>query len=211
MRTIKDNIKEAIGRSLDAYNKKFGKAIHDRIDNIVAQAGTDNTEIVDARVDSSGKIHTTLNNRINEEFKKGKEHMQSVSGSHLNLDGTMESYLQNIEIEGNTIQNPNNLADIKSVGDKVEGQELYRIPIKCIKANGNLLNTKEFINKKIIDHLGNEVSNTIDWYITPFIRIVGKILNLLGMPNTKVSNGTTLFVCYYTKTREFITSQSIIA
>lgn len=140
MRTIKDNIKEAIGRSLDAYNKKFGKAIHDRIDNIVAQAGTDNTEIVDARVDSSGKIHTTLNNRINEEFKKGKEHMQSVSGSHLNLDGTMESYLQNIEIEGNTIQNPNNLSDIKSVGDKVEDEELYRIPIVCCGANINSTN-----------------------------------------------------------------------
>lgn len=129
----------------------------------------------------------------------------------LNINNTLDSYLQNVEIKGNTIQNPNDLSDIKSVGDKVEGQELYRIPIKCIKANGNLLNTKEFINKKIIDHLGNEVNNTIDWYITPFIRIVGKTLNLLGVSNTKVSNGTTLFVCYYTKTREFITSQSIIA
>lgn len=47
----------------------------------------------------------------------------------LNLKNTLDGYLKNVEVIGNTIQDANNLADIRSVGDKVEGQELYKIPV----------------------------------------------------------------------------------
>lgn len=42
----------------------------------------------------------------------------------LNLKNTLDGYLKNVEVIGNTVQDTNNLADIRSVGDKVEGQEL---------------------------------------------------------------------------------------
>ena len=71
---MKQNMKEAIGLSLKRYNDTYMKAANDRIDNIVSQAGTDNTEIVDARIDSAGVTHTTLNNRIIAETKMNDQH-----------------------------------------------------------------------------------------------------------------------------------------
>lgn len=135
MHSIKDTVKQLIGNSLDAYNKKYTNPINNRIDTIVAQAGTDNTEIVDARIDSAGITHTTLNNRILAETKMTDEKLIEYSGSSLSIEDTMPGYLQNIEIKGNTIQNEDNLEDIRSVGDKVEGQELYEIPVLSVGKN----------------------------------------------------------------------------
>lgn len=47
----------------------------------------------------------------------------------LNLKNTLDGYLKNVEVIGNTVQDENNLADIRSVGDKVDGQELYKIDV----------------------------------------------------------------------------------
>lgn len=47
----------------------------------------------------------------------------------LTINNTLDGYLKDVEIKGNTIQNASNLADIRSVGDKIEGQELYEIPV----------------------------------------------------------------------------------
>ena len=52
-----------------------------------------------------------------------------VEGSHISATETKIGYMTDIEILGNTIQNEEDLADIRSVGDKVEGQELYEIPV----------------------------------------------------------------------------------
>ena len=49
----------------------------------------------------------------------------------LTINNTLDGYLKDVEILGNTIQNEEDLADIRSVGDKVEGQELYEIPVLC--------------------------------------------------------------------------------
>ena len=47
----------------------------------------------------------------------------------LTINNTLDGYLKYVEIKGNTIQDASNLADIRSVGDTVEGQELYEIPV----------------------------------------------------------------------------------
>ena len=54
----------------------------------------------------------------------------------LNLNNTLDGYLKNVEVIGNTVQDENNLADIRSVGDKVDGQELYNISIQVDNGNG---------------------------------------------------------------------------
>lgn len=62
-----------------------------------------------------------------------KEQLDSTSveveGSNISATETKIGYTTDIEILGNTIQDASNLADIRSVGEKVEGQELYEIPI----------------------------------------------------------------------------------
>ena len=40
----------------------------------------------------------------------------------LTINNTVEGYLKDVEIKGNTWQVSENLADIRSVGTKVEGQ-----------------------------------------------------------------------------------------
>ena len=113
---MKQNMKKAIGLSLKRYNETYMKEAHNRIDNIVAQSGTDNTEIVDARIDSAGVTHTTLNNRIIAETKMNDQHLVSCSGEHITAENTMGGSITNLEVLGNTIQNEEDLADIKSVG-----------------------------------------------------------------------------------------------
>jgi hypothetical protein len=54
----------------------------------------------------------------------------------LNLKNTLDGYLKNVEVIGNTVQDTNNLANIRSVGDKVEGQELYNISIQVGNDDG---------------------------------------------------------------------------
>lgn len=56
----------------------------------------------------------------------------------LTINNTLDGYLKDVEIKGNTIQDSENLADIRSVGDKVEGQELYEIPV--LSRGKNLFN-----------------------------------------------------------------------
>ena len=53
----------------------------------------------------------------------------------LTINNTLDGYLKDVEILGNTIQNEEDLADIRSVGDKVEGQELYEIPVLSVGKN----------------------------------------------------------------------------
>ena len=83
MHSIKDIVKQLIGKSLDAYNTNYTKVLNTRIDNIVAQAGNDNTEIVDARIDSAGVTHTTLNNRILAETKMNDEQLVEYTGNNI--------------------------------------------------------------------------------------------------------------------------------
>lgn len=53
----------------------------------------------------------------------------------LTINNTLDGYLKGVEIKGNTVQDSENLADIRSVGDKVEGQELYEIPVLSVGKN----------------------------------------------------------------------------
>lgn len=156
---MKQNMKNAIGLSLKKYNETYMKQAHDRIDNIVAQAGTDNTEIVDARIDSAGITHTTLNNRILAETKMNDEQLVTYTGSYISAEDTMQGYLKDVEIKGNTVQDPDSLADIRSVGDKVEGQELYEIPV--LSCGKNLFNP---LNKNIECSIG-ESQNKVTYKV----------------------------------------------
>ena len=119
----------------------------------------------DAEVILARDGEESLNARLERDLAKGKMHWETVEGSHISIDDTLDSYMQNIEIKGNTIQNPNNLADIKSVGDRVEEQELYRIPIVC--CSKNLFDSKTVSINKSINDKGEEVvasdANTSDF------------------------------------------------
>ena len=200
MHTIKDIVKQLIGKSLDAYNTNYTKVVNTRIDNIVAQAGNDNTEIVDARIDSAGVTHTTLNNRILAETKMNDEQLVEYTGSSLSVEDTMPGYLQNIEIKGNTIQNEDNLEDIRSVGDKVEGQELYEIPV--LSCGKNLFDG--IIEMGDISATGEEVASTTATR-TSFIRIK-KGINYVVSGN-RINSSSWIKIMHYDINKKFIATK----
>ena len=89
-------------------------------------------EVIDAR---DGEV--SLKARLDRDIEKAKQVYVNVEGSYITTDSS-SGYAKDVEILGNTIQDPNNLADIRSVGDKVEGQELCEIPV--LSYGKNLLN-----------------------------------------------------------------------
>ena len=105
-----------------------------RLDRAIAGA-TNDLEVKEAR---DGEV--TLNARLERDLAKGKIHFVDIEGSSMSTESE-EGYLENVEILGNTWQDSENLEDIRSVGTKVEGQELYEIP--TLSTRKNLFNPKE--------------------------------------------------------------------
>ena len=103
--------------------------------NALTSKQQQDAEVIDAR---DGE--TSLKARLDRDIEKAKEIYAPVEGSSISTDSS-NGYLKDVEILGNTVQDSENLADIRSVGDKVEGQELHEIPVvSCAK---NLFNPKE--------------------------------------------------------------------
>ena len=91
--------------------------------NTLTSAQQQSSEVIDAR---DGE--TSLKARLDRDIEKAKQVYVNVEGSNISTDSS-SGYAKDVEILGNTIQDASNLADIRSVGDKVEGQELYEIPV----------------------------------------------------------------------------------
>ena len=82
----------------------------------------------------------TFQQKLDSGTLKGEQVYVNVEGCHISTDSSV-GYAKDIEILGNTVQDASNLADIRSVGVYVEGQELYEIPVVSVgknKVNQNL-------------------------------------------------------------------------
>ena len=117
--------------------------------NALTASQQQSSEVIDAR---DGEV--SLKARLDRDIEKAKQVYVNVEGSHISTDSSV-GYAKDVEILGNTIQNASNLADIRSVGDKVEGQELYEIPV--LSCGKNLANPNNFEPSTYItsDGLGN--------------------------------------------------------
>ena len=91
--------------------------------NALTSSQQQSSEVIDAR---DGEV--SLKARLDRDIEKAKQVYVNVEGSNISTDSS-SGYAKDVEILGNTIQDASNLADIRSVGDKVEGQELYEIPV----------------------------------------------------------------------------------
>ena len=112
--------------------------------NALTSKQQQDAEVIDAR---DGE--TSLKARLDRDIEKAKQVYVNVEGSYISTDSSV-GYLKDVEILGNTIQSASNLADIRSVGDKVEGQELYEIPVLSVGKNlfdGNKFTPREAINQ----------------------------------------------------------------
>lgn len=117
--------------------------------NALTSKQQQDAEVIDAR---DGE--TSLKARLDRDVEKTKQVYVNIEGNHISTDSSV-GYLKDVEILGNTIQDSENLADIRSVGDKVEGQELYEIPV--LSCGKNLANPNNFEPSSYItsDGFGN--------------------------------------------------------
>ena len=97
--------------------------------NTLTSSQQQSSEVIDAR---DGEA--SLKARLDRDIEKAKQIYVNVEGSNISIDSS-SGYAKDVEILGNTIQSASNLADIRSVGDKVEGQELYEIPVLSVGKN----------------------------------------------------------------------------
>lgn len=123
-----DNTKSDMATSI---NNKVNE-VENRFNALTSKQQQD-AEVIDAR---DGE--TSLKARLDRDIEKAKQVYVNVEGSNISTDSS-DGYLKNVEILGNTVQDSENLADIRSVGDTVEGQELYEIPV--LSVGKNLFNT----------------------------------------------------------------------
>lgn len=151
LNTIKDNFVSSINTKvdtkiseLDNTKSDMTNTVTNKIDevenrfNALTSKQQQDAEVIDAR---DGE--TSLKARLDRDIEKAKQVYVNVKGSHISTDSSV-GYLKDVEILGNTIQSASNLADIRSVGDKIEGQELYEIPV--LSRGKNLVGTKNIIN-----------------------------------------------------------------
>lgn len=129
-----DNTKSDMATSI---NNKVNE-VENRFNALTSKQQQD-AEVIDAR---DGE--TSLKARLDRDIEKAKQVYVDVEGSHISSDSSV-GYAKDVEILGNTIQDSENLADIRSVGDKVEGQELYEIPV--VNCGKNLFNPNIFENE----------------------------------------------------------------
>nr|DAZ82017.1 MAG TPA: tail tube protein [Caudoviricetes sp.] len=157
LNTTKDNFVSSVNTKVDNKISELDNAKSDMtttVSNKVNEVETrfnalTSSQQQDAEVIDARDGETSLKARLDRDIEKAKQVYVNVEGSCISTDSS-SGYLKDVEIKGNTIQSASNLADIRSVGDKVEGQELYEIPVLSVGKNlfdGNKFTPREAINQ----------------------------------------------------------------
>lgn len=183
--TAKSDMTNTVSNKIDEVENRF---------NALTSKQQQDAEVIDAR---DGE--TSLKARLDRDIEKAKQVYVNVKGSHISTDSSV-GYLKDVEILGNTIQSASNLADIRSVGDKVEGQELYEIPV--LSCGKNLI-PSNLIAKGWINSDG--VLSNGDSTVIKFVK-VKQLTNYSFSNNGKWFNIPTIF--YYDKDKKLISKDT---
>lgn len=207
LNTIKDNFVSSINTKvdtkiseLDNTKSDMTNTVTNKIDevenrfNALTSKQQQDAEVIDAR---DGE--TSLKARLDRDIEKAKQVYVNIEGSHISTDSSV-GYAKNIEILGNTVQDSENLADIRSVGDKVEGQELYEIPV--LSVGKNLFNG--IIEMGDISATGEEVASKTATR-TSFIRIK-KGINYVVSGN-RINSSSWTKIMHYDINKKFIATK----
>lgn len=207
LNTTKDNFVSSINTKVDNKISEIDNAKSDMTNtisnkvnevenrfNALTSKQQQDAEVIDAR---DGE--TSLKARLDRDIEKAKQVYAPVEGSHISTDSSV-GYAKDVEILGNTIQSVSNLADISSVGDKVEGQELYEIPV--LSVGKNLFDG--IIEMGDISATGEEVASKTATR-TSFIRIK-KGINYVVSGN-RINSSSWTKIMHYDINKKFIATK----
>ena len=156
--------------------------------NALTSSQQQDAEVIDAR---DGE--TSLKARLDRDIEKTNQVYVNVEGSNISTDSSV-GYLKDVEILGNTIQSASNLADIRSVGDKVEGQELYEIPV--LSRGKNLFDGELFNGDGIVKQINGKYKSNKYYIDTTKRELILKpnTAYVFSIQNPSAINTTNLFV-----------------
>lgn len=153
LQQLETNINKTMNESITSINNSIN-TINGSIDTINTQQAAQDEKITN--IETNYALKSEL-----------EAPAVQVEDSIISCD-SIEGYAQNVEVLGNTIQDANNLADIRSVGDKVEGQELYEIPV--VSTNENLFNRQDYVKGGFYDSEGFK-TNASAYYSDKLIKV----------------------------------------
>ena len=184
--TAKSDMTNTVSNKIQEVETRF---------NTLTSTQQQSSEVIDAR---DGEV--SLKARLDRDIEKAKQVYVNVEGSHISTDSS-SGYAKDVEILGNTIQSASNLADIRSVGDKVEGQELYEIPV--LSVGENIFNNKWELGS--ISRTTGENVNSSNTKRTDFIKIGGSNIITPCMPKYVKSDGARYVVMiFYDKNKKYL-------
>ncbi|WP_304576592.1 hypothetical protein [Romboutsia ilealis] len=164
------------------------------------------------------KKEDTYSKQELEDFIKEFDNVvETVQGSHITIEESRNAMVDNIEIYGKTVQNPTDLTDIKSVGNKLSDGR-YEIPIVCTGKNmfngiyrqgyiprgdntagefihtTNDCRTTQFIEVKPNTVYKKSTSNRSEWY---FYKADGTCIGSAQQSEIITPNETKYIALYY--------------
>ena len=110
--------------------------------NTLTTSQQQDAEVIDAR---DGEV--SLKARLDRDIEKAKQVYVELEGSYISTESSTGA-IQDIEIKGNTVQDPDNLSDIKSVGELQEDGTYKMSILSCGK---NLFNTSKLIGGSFVE------------------------------------------------------------
>ena len=210
---VKDNFVSSVNTKVDNKISELDSAKSDMTNTVASKVNEVETrfnaltssqqqssEVIDAR---DGE--TSLKARLDRDIEKAKQVYTNVEGSHISTDSSV-GYLKDVEILGNTIQSASNLADIRSVGDTVEGQELYEIPV--LSRGKNLLDSNILFAQGYMNDFGDIVSLKEQISVTEKLKVFPNTSYVLR--DNKSSVGASITVREFDANGNFISKLSVL-
>ena len=138
--TVSERVSQETSEAISRVDNKVNE-VETRF-NALTTSQQQDAEVIDAR---DGEV--SLKARLDRDIEKAKQVYVELEGSYISTESSTGA-IQDLEILGNTVQDPNNLSDIKSVGELQEDGTYKMSILSCGK---NLFNP---LNKNIEYSLG---------------------------------------------------------
>ena len=139
-----DNIESGIGRATSSTNLLVDRTNQEEEDLSTTEG---KIEHQDMEFDIAIGEHDTLDERLKADVSRFVEvwsggNYMPFEGKNIRIDNSKVGWIRDLKISGETYQDPNNLSDIQSAGDLVDG----RYKIEILSHGKNLINITEWVN-----------------------------------------------------------------
>ncbi|HJG95678.1 MAG TPA: hypothetical protein K8V90_01085, partial [Romboutsia timonensis] len=148
----KSDMTTTVSNKIDEVETRF---------NALTSSQQQDAEVIDAR---DGE--TSLKARLDRDIEKAKQVYIELEGNHISTESSTGA-IQDLEIKGNTVQDPDNLADIKSVGELQEDGTYKMSILSCGKNlfDGELEQGTYSYDSSIKTSIDGEVRNVNPIYV----------------------------------------------